>query len=63
MCKPVRLIVVGLFGAPHCGGCDHRAGEARPRCHLTGAGRKRLYVSGDPCPCRQALLTPAEIKA
>ena len=63
MCKPFRVIVVGLFGAPHCGGCDHRSGEARPRCRLGRIERKRLYVSGDPCPCRQVQLTPADIKA
>ncbi len=63
MCKPFRVIAVGLFGAPHCGGCDQRAGESRPRCRLTTAERKRVYVNGDPCPCREVRLSPAEAQA
>lgn len=48
----LRLALVGLFGAPHCGGGDLRPGERRPTCKLPVRERKRLYIDGKPCPCR-----------
>jgi|GEM_PF-5501228 len=49
----VRRALVGLFGAPHCGGHDVKAAAPRARCRLSDRERKRLYVAGGPCPCRR----------
>ncbi|MFQ5784787.1 MAG: hypothetical protein ACE5H8_08175 [Alphaproteobacteria bacterium] len=51
--KCLRLALVGLFGAPHCGGGDLRAGDPIPPCKLRPEERKRLYISGKACPCRE----------
>ncbi len=50
----MRWALVGLFGAPHCGGRDVKPGEKRAPCRLSAEDRKRLYVAGGPCPCRRA---------
>ncbi len=49
----MRRALVGLFGAPHCGGRDMKAVSPRPQCRLDARERKRLYVAGGPCPCRR----------
>ncbi len=50
--KYVRRALVGLFGAPHCGGRDARGGERPGACRLSAAARKRLYIEGRACACR-----------
>ncbi len=50
--KCLRIALVGLFGAPHCGGRDTRSRNRPARCRLSPAERKRLYIKGKPCPCR-----------